>query len=146
MSKPNYATALLALLAAPVASAVVILAQPTTDRNPTSPAATPAPRPATINHVVLITLKDPGDAPALIADSDRLLATIPDVTSYFCGTPLVTDRANVDSSYTVGLYVGFESREGYAAYLESDAHTRLVGDWQSRVESMRIFDVEDTTP
>ena len=146
MSKPNYATALLALLAAPVASAVVILAQPSVESQPTPVAQPAAPRPATVNHVVLVTLKDPTEAPALISDCDRLLGTIPSVVSYFCGPLLPSERTGVDDSYSVGLYVGFETRGGYAAYLEHEGHVELVQSWRPRIESMRILDIEDPTP
>lgn len=146
MNKPNFFTAALALLAAPVASAVVILAQPETERTPTPAPLVVAPRPAPISHVVLVTLKDPADAPSLIAESDRLLATIPSVVAYSCGTPPPTDRASVDTSFTVGMYVGFESEEGYRAYLDHAAHTALVEAWRTRIESMRMFDITDPTP
>lgn len=143
---PSVVTALLALLAAPLASAVVVLAQPVTHRGPTPAEASAAPRPAAISHVVLITLNDPADAEALIADSDRLIGTIPSVVSYACGTPLESDRATVDGSYHVGLFVGFDSAEGYREYVEHDGHTALVEAWKTRTASMRIFDIADPTP
>lgn len=143
---PSVVTALLALLAAPLVSAVVVLAQPVTHRGPAPVEATAAPRPAAISHVVLITLHDPADAEALIADSDRLIATIPSVVSYACGTPLESERATVDGSYHVGLFVGFESAEGYQQYVDHEAHTALVEAWRARTASMRIFDIADPTP
>ncbi|MCC6971143.1 MAG: Dabb family protein [Phycisphaerales bacterium] len=146
MNKSNFFTAVLALLAAPVASAVVILAQPGTERTPIPAPAVAAPRPALISHVVLVTLKDPADAAELIADSDRLLATIPSVVAYACGTPPGTDRAGVDASFSVGVYLGFETEEGLQAYLDHAAHTTLVEAWRPRIESMRIFDIADPTP
>jgi hypothetical protein len=143
---PSVVTALLALLAAPLASAVVVLAQPVTQRGPTPVDISPAPRPAVISHVVLITLNDGADAGALIADCDRLIGTIPSVVSYACGSPLESDRAAVDGSYHVGLFVGFDSAEGYAQYVDHEAHIALVDAWKARTASMRIFDVADPTP
>jgi hypothetical protein len=96
--------------------------------------------------VVLVTLKDPADAAELIADSDRLLATIPSVVAYACGTPPGTDRAGVDAPFSVGVYLGFETEEGLQAYLDHAAHTTLVEAWRPRIESMRIFDIADPTP
>lgn len=104
-----------------------------------------APRTALINHVVFFDLKDPADAPALIRDCDRRLATIPGVSSYFCGRHVDTGRATVDSDYDVGFYVGFESREDYAAYVEHPAHVALVNEWRPRFESIVVRDVLDET-
>lgn len=143
---PSVVTAMVALLAAPLASALVVFAQPSAERGTRVVEATRAPRPAVINHIVLITLRDASDAEALIADSDRLLANIPSVVSYFCGTHLDTGRSTVDGSYHVGLYVGFDSAEGYMAYIDHEGHVELVKSWAPRVESMRIFDVVDPTP
>lgn len=143
---PSVITALLALLAAPLASAVVVLAQPVTQRGPTPVDATAATRPAAISHVVLITLNDQADAQALIADCDRLIATIPTVVSYACGEPLETERTTVDGSYHVGMCVGFESDEGYRQYVEHEAHVALVQAWKPKTASMRIFDISDPTP
>lgn len=143
---PSLVTALLALLAAPFASAVVVLAQSSVEEPPRSVEMAAAPRPALISHVVLITLRDPSDAEALIADCDRMLGTIPSVVSYACGKPLDTGRDSVDGAYHVGLYVGFDSAVGYSDYLTHEAHVELVEAWKARTESMRIFDIADQTP
>lgn len=153
MKNPSVISAMLALLAAPVASALVVFGQPAPERIPTPhlPATSDgtrvvAPRPGAINHVVLVTLKDPADAAALIADTDRLIGPIPSVKSYFCGPPRPSDRSEVDSSFTVGLYVGFESQEDYQAYLDHQGHRTLEETWRPRIESIRIFDITDPTP
>lgn len=102
-------------------------------------------RPAVVNHPVFVKLKDPADAPALIADCDRRLASIPGVVSYYCGTPLDTGRAGVDLDFDVGIFVGFMSESDYAAYVAHPNHVGLVADWKPRIEWLRVHDVVDET-
>ena len=109
----------------------------------------PAPktaRPARINHVVFFKLNDPTDADDFIADCDTELATIPGVVSYYAGRHIELERANVDSDYDVGLYLGFMSVEDYERYLTHRNHQSLVSNWRSRLEWIRIHDVLDETP
>ncbi len=112
---------------------------------PVQPAPTTA-RPARINHVVFFKLNDPADADELIADCDTELATIPSVVSYYAGRHIELDRANVDSNYDVGLYLGFMSVEDYDCYLRHGNQRSLVHKWRSRLEWIRIHDVLDETP
>lgn len=104
------------------------------------------PRPALISHPVFFRLSDPNDAPELIADCDRWIAPIPTVVVYACGEPFDSGRETVDSDYDVALIVGFDSPEGYAAYVEHPDHVRLVEKWGPRVRSLLVRDVIDPTP
>lgn len=112
----------------------------------TSSASQTDKRPATINHVVFFILNNPADRAAVIADCDRLLATIPSVTSYFCGEHLDTGRATVDASYDVGLYVGFDSLEGYTEYVDHPQHIELVTTWRPKLKQLVVRDIFDDTP
>jgi hypothetical protein len=104
-------------------------------------------RPARINHVVFVKLRDPADAAAAIADCNRSLPTIPGVTAYYAGTHIDTGRgAAVTADYDVGLFIGFETAADYAVYVDHPAHTGLVDRWRSRVEWLRAYDVLDETP
>ncbi len=103
-------------------------------------------RPAAISHIVLIKLKDPAQAAALIADSDRLLPAIPSVTSYACGPHFDMGRPNIDSTYDVGVYVGFADGAGYQTYVDHPNHVQLVNTWRPRWEWIRIYDVGDASP
>lgn len=103
-------------------------------------------RPALVNHPVFITLNDPADVDACIADCDRLIATIPGVVSYYCGRPLDTGRATVDANYHIGLYVGFISVEDYNAYVAHPQHIALVEKWKPRTTLLFVRDVIDETP
>lgn len=104
------------------------------------------PRPARINHVVLFKLKNPADAAELIADCDRLLARIPGIVSYFAGPPLDTGRATVDGDYHVGFFVGFQTEDDYANYVQHPQHIAAVNKWRPRWQWIRVHDVIDDSP
>lgn len=106
----------------------------------------PPVRPALISHPVFIQLHDPDDADELIDDCDRWISAIPTIASYACGPPFDSGRDTVDANYDVGLIVGFDSPEGYAAYVEHPNHVRLLEKWRPRVRSLLIRDVIDPTP
>lgn len=105
-----------------------------------------APRPARINHLAFFKLKNPADADELIADCDRMLATIPGVVSYYAGKHIDTGRTNIDANYDVGFFVGFTTEAAYARYVEHPNHIAAVNKWKPRWEWIRIHDVLDETP
>jgi hypothetical protein len=109
------------------------------------PAARDA-RPARISHIVFVKLKDPADAPTLIADSNGILPRIPGVARYACGQHLDTGRANVIHDYDVGLYVGFDTSDAYAAYVQNPDHVAFVKSWAPKAEWLHIYDFADETP
>jgi hypothetical protein len=100
-------------------------------------------RPARINHVVFFKLHDAADRGALLADCDDLLAPIPGVVSYYAGEHLDTGRSSVDGNYDIGLYLGFETEEAYAAYVEHPNHKHVVGTWRPKLEWLKVYDVLD---
>lgn len=102
-----------------------------------------ASKPAPIQHVVLAQLKDPADAAALLADSDKSLSDIPGVASYMSGTHLDIGRAGIDSGYSAALVIGFRSVEDYRGYLDHPAHIALVERWKPRMEWLRIYDISE---
>ncbi len=103
-------------------------------------------RPARIGHVVFMKLTDPAEQAALLADCDEKLPQIPGVVAYAAGRHLDVGRASVDGDYDVGLYIGFETEEDYAAYVEHELHRELVETWKPRLEWLRVYDVLDETP
>ena len=105
-----------------------------------------APRPAVISHVVFVELADPADAPAVIADCDEMLASIPSVVSYAAGPPLDTGRSTVIEDYHVGLYIGFDTEEDYAHYVDHPNHVGLVEKWRPKITALRVYDYQDVTP
>ncbi len=104
------------------------------------------PRPAAVNHVVFIKLTDPADSKALIADSDALLGSIPEVVSYYAGQHVEIGRGTVIKDYDVGLFVGFDSVADYEAYLAHPNHVGLVETWKPRMQWLRIYDIFDPSP
>ncbi|MFO0895437.1 MAG: Dabb family protein [Phycisphaerales bacterium] len=94
-----------------------------------------------VTHVVLITLQDPAQAAELIADCNARLPQIREIRLYSVGTPFEAGRANVDSSWTVGLTLGFEDGDAYRRYLDHPIHKELVAKWQPRWSQARIFDI-----
>ncbi len=99
-----------------------------------------------IHHVVLIDLEDGAGRNALLADCDRLLPSIPSVSTYWCGTHGEFGRTGVDADYDVALCVSFTSDDAYKAYLSHPDHMELVTRWKPHMTWIRIHDVVDETP
>lgn len=110
-------------------------------------ASTPtyAPRTALIGHIVFIDLKENSDYDAIIRDSDEMLATIPTVSTYAAGRHIDTGRATIINDYDAAIYLGFESVEDLAAYVEHEQHVAYVKKWKPRLESLRVYDMHDPT-
>ena len=112
-----------------------------------APIVTGPTRPARINHLAFFQLKNRGDAAELIADCDAQLSKIHGVCSYYAGKHLDTGRGvRVDGDYDVGFYVGFNSEEQYAAYVDHPSHVAIVEKWRPRWEWIRVHDVIDESP
>ena len=99
-----------------------------------------------IHHVVFMKLKKPTHVEKLVGDCNRLLPTIPGVQGYWCGQHGDFGRATVDDNYDVGLYVGFQSPEDYALYVEHENHVELVQAWKPHLKWLRVHDVVSNTP
>lgn len=93
-----------------------------------------------ISHVVLIDLRDEGDAEALIRDCRELLGDIPEVTAISCGRHIETGRQVVVGDYDVGLLVGLPSMAAYKRYLVHPRHVELVSRWKERFAGYRVYD------
>ncbi|MCB9846485.1 MAG: Dabb family protein [Phycisphaeraceae bacterium] len=102
-----------------------------------------AGRPALIEHVVFVKLKDPGRASALIAESDRVLRPIPGVVAYAAGQHLETGRTQVIADYDVAMFIGFDSEEDYASYVSHPSHVGIVDRWKPEMEWLRVYDFLD---
>lgn len=103
-----------------------------------------ASKPPAISHVVLIDLHDAADAPAAMADCERLLRPIPSVRSLLVGRHIDTGRANVLADYDLGLVIAFDDPAGYSAYVDHPRHVQLVETWRDRMASIRVIDVAQT--
>lgn len=98
--------------------------------------------PGAINHVVFFDLQDPADSAELIGDCYGLLR-IPGATSGYAGTHYDIGRPSVLRDYDVGFFVAFDSEDAYRAYVDHPDHIALVEKWNSRWESIRVYDIGD---
>lgn len=103
------------------------------------PACHSAPK-SRLQHVVLVDVADDAEIPAMRADSDRLLPTIPQVKGYVCGAPVDIGRANVARDYDLGIIVEFDSVDDYKAYLAHPVHQELVQVWRPKWKRAYIVD------
>ena len=82
----------------------------------------------TVDHVVLVWQKRPGNA----ADRQAILAAtkelrvIPGVKFLDAGTALASDRPIVDDSFDVGLTIRFDSAQSLHAYETHPLHVKKV--------------------
>lgn len=82
----------------------------------------------TVDHVVLIWLKRPGNAAdrqAILAASNDL-RVIPGIQFLDAGTALASDRPIVDDSFDVGLSMRFDSTKSLRAYEADPLHVKKV--------------------
>ena len=100
-----------------------------------------ASRPSPIQHVVFAQLTSPDDVPALLADADASLSSIPGVDSYMSGTHLDIGRAGIDSDYSAALVIGFRTVEDYRRYLDHPDHVALVTRWKPKTAWLKIYDI-----
>jgi hypothetical protein len=77
---------------------------------------------------VLVWLKEPGNPQhrsALIETTRQLAKTI-GVEEFRVGGPLASDRATVDDSFDIGLYMIFDSQAALERYLAHPAHREAL--------------------
>jgi hypothetical protein len=96
-----------------------------------------------VTHVVLVWLKNPGDAAVRqkLIETAETFESIPGVLDVDAGVVLPSKRAQVDSTYDVGVVIRFESEEALRAYESHPTHTKAVQ--EVLVPSMKKFKVYD---
>jgi hypothetical protein len=100
-----------------------------------------------ISHVVLCWLKDPGnqDHRQQIIDVSKSFSEIPSVRSVHVGTALSSDRAIVDDSFDVAIYLTFDSKENLQAYLGHPKHVAAKENvLMPLVKKVVVYDFEGT--
>jgi len=83
---------------------------------------------ASVHHVVLAWLAEPGDAGArqkIIAIS-KSFAAIPGVMHVHAGHVMASERDIVDDSFDIGIIVTFPDRAAMESYLTHPTHTHAV--------------------
>ncbi|MCQ8106053.1 Dabb family protein [Methylomonas sp. SURF-2] len=100
-----------------------------------------------LHHLVLIWLKQPGDAALRqrYIDESKALAELPGVLAYHMGTPAAVRRGRaskaVDDSYDVAIAGVFESRQAFEAFLNHPEYLRVAQQvLRPLVESYRVYD------
>jgi len=85
---------------------------------------------AGVYHIVLVWLKQPGDAEAIqrIIDASRSFSEIPGVLHVEAGTSMSSGRDIVDDSFDVGIIISFPDRAAMERYLSHPTHTGVVRD------------------
>jgi hypothetical protein len=99
--------------------------------------------PDTVEHVVIVWLKSPGNAEhrrRIITESE-VLRDIPGVSGLRAGEVVAGDRDIVDSSFDVALIVSFTSETAMQAYLTHPVHVELVEQTlKPLVKKIRVYD------
>ena len=112
---------------------------------PAIPAAQANGASEAVEHVVVVWLKDPGNAEhrrRIIAES-AVLREIPGVTGLRMGEMIPSDRPIVDSTFDVALIVSFADRAAMQHYLSHPVHVELVGKTlKPLVEKIRVYDFQ----
>ncbi len=94
-----------------------------------APIAPPAPR-GSVDHVVLVWLKRPGNAAdrEALMDAGRELRSIPGIHFLDQGTALPSERPTVDDSFDVGYVMRFDSPAALEAYAKHPLHQQKVNE------------------
>lgn len=83
-----------------------------------------------IKHIVMCWLKEPGNAvqrERVVATSKELLV-IPEVEDMAIGSPVASDRPNVEDGFDVGIVMTFRDEAALRTYLEHPEHMQRVRD------------------
>ena len=85
-------------------------------------------RPGDVEHVVIIWLKEPGNADARqqLIERSYEFRNIPGIKSVVAGPMVPSERKTVDSTYDVGVVMTFESEQAMRAYDQHPIHQQAV--------------------
>ena len=103
-------------------------------------------RDATVVHVVLVWLKEPGNLKhrQRIIEISREFETIPGVIDVSVGEVVTSDRPIVDDSFDVGLYLTFSSVDAMNTYLADDRHQMALREiFRPLSERYIVYDFQD---
>jgi hypothetical protein len=103
----------------------------------------PPAKPGTVDHVVIVWLKRPGNAQdkqALI-ETGRELRSIPGIHFLDSGSALPSERAIVDDSFDVAFVMRFHSISALEAYAVHPKHAKAKRNLAKLSRKMVIYDV-----
>jgi hypothetical protein len=97
----------------------------------------------TLEHVVIVWLKEPGNPAARerIIEASEALTAIPGVVSLKSGRVVASERPIVDSSFDVALIITLTDAAALQAYLSHPLHVSLVENTlKPLVERIQVYD------
>ncbi len=98
----------------------------------------------TVDHIVLIWLKRPGNATdrQAILNASEDLRVIPGIQFLDAGTALASDRPVVDDSFDIGLTMRFDSAKSLQAYEKHPLHVEKVTQVLKPLsEKIHVYDI-----
>ncbi len=99
----------------------------------------------TIEHIVIIWLKQPGNVNAQdkIIKASHALETIPGVIAIRSGKAVPSRREIVDSSYDVALIISFINKAALDAYLVHPVHLNLLEKtMKPLIKRIKVYDLK----
>ena len=112
----------------------------------TTPKPDQTPTANRLHHVVVVWLKQTGDAAVRqhYIEGSQPIAKLPGVVSYELGTPAAIKRRNsraADESYDVAVDSVFESQQAYEAFLKNPEYVRIAQEvLRPMVEKYQVYD------
>lgn len=96
-----------------------------------------------VHHIVLVWLKagTPPEAYEQIIEGSRTLAHIGQIRDLQVGKPIPSERRIVDDSFSLGLYMRFDSVADMNAYLTNPRHVQFVDTLvKPHLEKLVVYD------
>jgi len=83
-----------------------------------------------VSHVVVVWLKEPGNAQMReqFIKASRALETLPGVVSRHVSAVISSDRPKVDDTFDVAVTVTFENAQALKNYMKSKKHKKMLED------------------
>jgi len=109
-----------------------------------SPNRTPSFSGGTVQHVVLMWMKNPDDANARrqIINATNSFREIPGILAINYGRPIARTRPVVDSSFHIGIVIVFKDHQAASAYETNPIHMKAVKDvLQPLVGKLQVYDI-----
>jgi hypothetical protein len=109
-------------------SLALLLIAAACSKPPAPPPSADKATPATVHHVVVCWLKEPGNeiARAQLIGTSLGFKDLPGVVDVHAGTPLPSDRPVVDDSFDVAITMTFRDEAALRAYETHPAHKAAV--------------------
>jgi len=101
---------------------------------------------ATVDHVILLWLKNPGDVSqrAQIIEVTKELEKLPGVIKIRTGEVIKSERPIVDDSFDVGVHMLFADEQALAQYQQHPEHVRTVNQViKPLIKKILIYDFKE---